>query len=264
MKKIVLMIFLLATFVQTTSCSSYMNRLYKQIDDGLGNNNNNNYNKFDFLTNAGKKKRGGVESLDNVSNREVHTLRPPVKRNYSQNRNRYSVNDLVDQSNEGSLWSFRGQDNYLFSPNNRKKMGDIVTIEVQGKLKQEISLELQRTFPTPYKRGDKLKDKNKLAAANTALGGAADAAGAGAMRTGDDESKKYGAPADEKIYDQISAVVVDEINKEHLMIEGRKEILHQNRKRILQVKMIIARKDVSDDDVVLSSKLLESTVAVLR
>jgi flagellar basal body L-ring protein FlgH len=68
----------------------------------------------------------------------------------------------------------------------------------------------------------------------------------------------------EDIKDKISSVVVEEINREHLLIKGRKNVLYKNRKRMVEVQALVSRKDISDDDVLNSDTILETSVSVVK
>lgn len=262
--KSILILGLLIEFI--SGCSNYINKIHEGINKDLGIvQKERNYNKFDFLTNSNKKRNTKYNSSTQISNKDVPAMAPPIKRNYNSKRGRLKASDMVDQSNEGSLWSNHGQDNFLFSPNKVKKVGDIVSIEVQGKLKQEITLELFRTFSLPKKMKDSLasKDKSKDKEKGPEKKPGEEGDGSIASKI-DEENKKLGNLSEDKIYDHISGLIVEEINKDHIMVEGRKELLYQNRKRVLQVKGLIARKDVNDEDKVFSSAMLESTVSFIR
>ncbi|MBF0206312.1 MAG: flagellar basal body L-ring protein FlgH [Oligoflexia bacterium] len=265
-------------FLLLSACSGYVNKLRTQIDEGSAANSGSSYNEMDFLTKGSMGVRDRNQNLwankgNLISNKQIKNLLPSVKRNYEQNKSHTTAADLYDKGNDGSLWSNRGQGNFLFSPNTRVKIGDLITIDVQGKLKQEISLELARMFPSSARKfvnKDKDKDKAKgkdKASANAGEEDQSNAAVGGGKEKSEDSKKYQGignAASDAKVYDNISGVVLEEIDKDHLLIEGRKEILYQNRKRLLQVKAIVARNDVNEQNVALSNRMLESTVAILR
>ena len=69
---------------------------------------------------------------------------------------------------------------------------------------------------------------------------------------------------DGKVYDRISSVVVEEINKDHVLIRGRKNLLYKNRKRLVEVQALVSKKDITVDDTLDSEKILESSITVLR
>ena len=58
--------------------------------------------------------------------------------------------------------------------------------------------------------------------------------------------------------------MIEEISKDHLLIRGQKFLLFRNRKHLVEVQALVARKDIMDDDTVDSTQVLESTVTILR
>ncbi|PIR77586.1 MAG: hypothetical protein COU30_01655 [Candidatus Magasanikbacteria bacterium CG10_big_fil_rev_8_21_14_0_10_38_6] len=176
---------------------------------------------------------------NSTANKQTHS--PVIKRNYKEkSQKRHTAEDLTDNSSDGSLWNSKGQRDYLFTQNNYKRLGDIILLEVQGKLKKEISLELGRAFPAPKKK--KKDDKEKK-----------------------EEPKEETSEEDaKKVFDHISGVVIEELNKDHVLIRGRKDVLYQRRKRRIEVEALVSRKDISDDDKIKSSKLLESNISIIR
>lgn len=115
-----------------------------------------------------------------------------------------------------------------------------------AKLRNEITLELKRAFPdNPYETAK---------APATAATPATPAAGAAAPAATDAGSDT----------DKISSVVVEEINREHLLIKGRKNVLFKNRKRMVEVQALVSRKDITDNDSVSSDSIIESNVTVVR
>jgi flagellar basal body L-ring protein FlgH len=181
-------------------------------------------------------------------------LEPQVKRQYKDEKTalkRYTASDLTDSGNDGSLWAGSDPNAFLFSNNKTKSSGDIVQINVGNKLKDEITMELKRAFPdNPYEtKAAKEGEKGKADSTPTPT------------------EKKPAATADAPamdVKDKISSVVVEEINREHLLIKGRKNVLFKNRKRMVEVQALVSRKDVGDDDTINSDSILESNVSVVR
>ena len=67
-----------------------------------------------------------------------------------------------------------------------------------------------------------------------------------------------------KVYDRVSTVVIEEISKDHLLLSGRKSILFKNRKHLIEVQALVARRDVAVNDEVDSNSIIESNITVLR
>lgn len=232
------------------SCSSYVQRWHSQLDStnnrsaqaSQGNGRNDKFNLYrkNLPINKRLDSRGQQPSTSLYTPNIEQSVAPGIKRNYRPARQRPKVSDLYDRQNEGSLWSGVGQENYLFSRNNSKKTGDIIVIEVQQNLKKEISLELAKAFPDLIKKGSKgSEDQNKK-----------------------EEEKDEGD--EDKVFDRVSGVVVEEVNKNHLLIRGRKDVLYKKKKRLVEVQTLVTRNDISDRDTVQSSRVLESNVTVLR
>jgi flagellar L-ring protein precursor FlgH len=236
-----------------TSCGSFISGIHKDIDREnqnkgrrSGNKRRDEFsrfrkNRFDVKRNKLKNK---ISSLNNKN------LPLKTKRKYSpekEYKKRFTADDLTDNASDGSLWAGRDKNNYLFTLNTKKTNGDIVLIEVLDKLKREISLELKRAFPIRKKKGKP--------------GEKADPKAAGAPPAEPAEDK--GGPAT-KVHDKISSVIIEEINKDHILLHGRKYLLYKNRKRMIEIQALVNRKDVMDNDTVSSESILESSISVVR
>ena len=180
-------------------------------------------------------------NIQNNSN-TIATVMPSVKRQYEDENKRYRADDFIDNSNEGSLWSGRGQRNFFFAKNRFKRAGDIITVNVMNSLKKEISLELARAFPEKVVR--KKNDKSAPPA--------------------EDKKDTTETGANKEVYDRISTVVGEEIGRDYLLLKGRKEVLHKKRKHFIELQAMVARRDILEEDEVDSEDILESSIAVLR
>jgi flagellar basal body L-ring protein FlgH len=182
-----------------------------------------------------------------ISTGNQNAVLPSIKRQYRPEavvRRRYKARDLTDNQHDGSLWSGQGNDNYLFTQNKKKRNGDIILINVFKTLKDEITAELSRATPKPPVSAKKEGEEKKPAApvANA--------------------PKKEENPS--KVQDRISSVIIEEINKDHILLRGQKYLLYKNKKRLVEVQALVARRDISDDDAVNSDNILESSVHVIR
>lgn len=249
---------LLVSLMFLTSCASYINRVHKQLDReemkqqryrpaASGAYRNSKNPNFDLYRNGGRE-------LVNDNRRKKATSAnrkyapPSTKRLYrplQAVQKRYTAKDLTDSGNQASLWATN--EDHLFHKTSQKRSGDIVLIEVAGRLKNEITLELKRAFPDPPKRKKKK-----------------DAKGAPGEEKKETTAAAPAAPAGNKVHDKISSVIIEEINNDHLLLRGRKNLLYKNRKRLIEIQALISRRDISDDNSILSDNILESTVNVLR
>lgn len=249
------LILLLLTIISFTSCSSYMNSIYKDMENQeQGAEPEVSYNEAFDQYRKNTKRRTSSEynrpgKMISTSNQKI--LEPTVKRQYKDEKvalKRYTASDLTDAGQDGSLWAGSDPNAFLFSQNKTKSSGDIVQINVGPKLRDEITMELKRAFPDnpydikPAKEGEKAKTPDPAEKKTTAT----PEAGAGDVK------------------DKISGVVVEEINREHLLVKGRKNVIFKNRKRMVEVQALVSRKDISEDDTLNSDSVLETNIVVVR
>lgn len=239
-----------------SSCANYISQMHREFDRAEGAPPTMKRDKFALYRQRNMRPQKPMIN----SNNNPYVV-PSVKREYQpQNspRKRYKASDIADNAGDGSLWSgVEVRNNFLFTENREKTNGDIILLKVAGKLKNEITGELRRAFPAPVKSKKKKDGEEKEVAPGKAPASTAATPSAG----GDD--KDVDASGD-KVYDRISSVVVEEINKDHILIRGRKNVLYHNRKRVVEVQALVARRDVMTDDTVHSNRILESQVMVLR
>lgn len=255
---------LLSSLSLLASCGSFVDSMYRDLArqdtrTGLADEEENESgypDQFDQYRKNTKRRTSSVynkpgRNRDEVSTNTQKLVNPEVKRKYQDERvalKRTTASDLTDNGNDGSLWGTSDPNAFLFSNSKNKSSGDIVQINVLAKLRNEITLELKRAFPdNPY--DIKTTDTTKPAAATPPAG----APGAAATASTEPESS-----------DKISSVVVEEINREHLLIKGRKNVLFKNKKRMVEVQALVSRKDIMDNDSVNSDSILESNVSVVR
>jgi flagellar L-ring protein precursor FlgH len=228
-----------------TSCASYVNSLHRQIDNEE-KSKKSRVGKRKFRNPNDQRPIGNPRTLNGEPSRN----RPPgVERNYnSRAKKRYKAEDLLDNTGDGSLWSGKNSSNFLFVTNKLKRAGDIVIVEVLSKLKDQIQGELKRTFPDRPTRTKKTKKGAK---------------------TPDEKPKEEvpkAANTDDpsKVHDKISTKVIEVVNKDYLLVRGRKEVIFKESKRYFEFQAIVSQKDISSGDAVKSNKLLEPRVNVLR
>ena len=76
--------------------------------------------------------------------------------------------------------------------------------------------------------------------------------------------RAYPEPKRATSEDEEKKEVVEEVNKDYLMVRGRKEVLFKERKRYVELRALVSRKDIKDNDTVSSKSLLEPKVTALR
>lgn len=252
MKSLSLLIVLSFLF---TGCASYVNGVHRQIDRAEGRSKGNPASKDPYSAyreQGFKRRRADARPVLNPNSLQqlnpATQVAPPVRRDYRSQGSRASAQDFIDSGQSGSLW-VNPQGGSMFTTEVTKRVGDIVIVNVLDNLRNQISGELKRAFPEPVarkKKGDKAATPAAAAAAPPAPGGPEK-----------DELET-------KVYDKISGVVAEEINKDYFLLRGKKEVIFRKEKRFIEVQALVARKDIADNDSISSDKLVESRVVVLR
>lgn len=142
-----------------------------------------------------------------------------------------------------SLWTGKGTDSYLFTNTTEKKVGDLITIDVYKNLRNEIATELKIDAETASYEGPE-GEKEKTEAEKPAA-----------------ESE---SASDDKPSDQISAIVEEDVNQTHLLLKGKKTLVFRGKKKLLEIKALVAKKDIKSDDRVDSKNIMETNIIVLR
>lgn len=257
---------LTVSLVLLTSCSTYMNSIYRDFEQQERNNSEIDVaDGFEQYRHPKRRTSSEYNRVDRtVTTANAKMVAPSVKRQYKAEKEavkRYTASDLTDNGNDGSLWAGSDPNAFLFSNNKNKNSGDIVQISVLPRLKNEITMELKKAFPdNPF---EKRAGSDKSADAKDPK-----APGATAESPATDKKEVAAAPPEstmsEGAQDKISGVVVEEINREHLLIKGRKNVLFKNRKRMVEIQALVSRKDIGENDIVSSDAILESNVTVVR
>jgi flagellar L-ring protein precursor FlgH len=237
-----------------TSCASYVNSMHRQIDRDEAIKNGRSLNDpYSAYREQGFKRKGADKraiqnpnSISNMNPTNNNEVTPPVKRDYRSTGQRSSAKDFQDDGSSGSLW-VNAPGGSLFTTEITKRVGDIVIINVLESLRGQISGELKRTFP---------EQAPKKAASAPAPGAAPSAPEPGAGDKADE--------LDTKVYDKISGVVAEEINKDFFLLRGKKEVVFRKEKRFIEVQALVARKNITDNDSINSDLLVESRVIILR
>lgn len=243
---------LLSGTLLLSSCSSYVNGIHRQIerDERRASGKSTSRDPYSAYREQGFKRtrqdRRPVHNPNSLRNlNPAHDMAPPVRRDYRSAGGRATTQDFVDSGQSGSLW-VNPQGASMFTTEITKRVGDIVIVDVLDNLRNQISGELKRAFPEPIR---KAKKEDKKA-------GAAAAPAAPPADKGDE--------LETKVYDKISGIVAEEINKDYFLLRGKKEVIFRKEKRVIEVQALVARKDIADNDSISSDKLVESRVVVLR
>jgi len=250
MKKIITV----TIFLLLTSCANYINGIHRDLDKQEYAQKQKRRQGGDHFQQfrKGTPTRNPMDT-GRYSSRTRRSLSPKVKRYYrpaTAAKKRMKANDLNDQGNYSSLWSGNGNENYLFSFDESRKNGDIILINVFSRLKSEITLELKKAFP-PMPIAKKLPDDSEE-------GDKKDKTAKAAPKKAPESKDKQEA------YDRITSVIVEKINNQHILVRGRKHLLFNNRKRLVEVQALVSERDITTQDTIDSDKILESTVNIIR
>lgn len=243
------------------SCANYIDSLHRGFDkeqnrkNGLSRANSyrpprRNYRRSRSNQLRNSYAKNPVKSINHLNSSTQNQRREqPSDRDYQERR--YKAVDFQDQQKSGSLWADQGSSASLFTYQNDKRKGDLVIINVLEDLRNQISSELKRVFSKP-KPPSSETDTEKPKTNETQ--NANNLAGAGNQ---DNE-------VDVKVYDKISGTVIDEVNKDYILLRGLKDVIFRREKRSIEIRALVSRKDIMENDYVNSDKLLESRVVVLR
>ena len=158
---------------------------------------------------------------------------------------RYNSGDFKDSSQNTSLWVGNGKENFFSSGGVRKEKGDLVTIHVYGKLKNQITNELTRLYPVSKESPS----------------------GSGETNTNSKTKEKPSTVSDsdtKTVHDKISVVISKEVRDNHVILTGRKQLMFQNNRHLIEVQALVHRKDIANDDSLNSNKIIQSNIRVLR
>ena len=256
---------ILSTLTLFTSCSSYVNSIYRDFEQQERQNSEVDVpssDSFDQYRHPKRRTSSEYNRVDKtITTANANMVAPMVKRQYKAEKEavkRYTASDLTDNGNDGSLWAGSDPNAFLFSNSKTKNSGDIVQINVLPRLKNEISMELKKAFPdNPY-------EAKQNPDAKAADGKSVDGAAATPAPAPKEKKEAVADSAADGAQDKISGVVVEEINRDHLLIKGRKNVLFKNRKRMIEVQALVSRKDIGENDTISSDAILESNVSVVR
>jgi flagellar L-ring protein FlgH len=180
------------------------------------------------------------KEFDNFEGRNNRTLQStPGLETFTEGDKRYIADDFKDKSNNSSLWVGNGKENFFSTGGVRKEKGDLVTINVYTKLKEQISGELSRFYPSENSSNETAKSKPEK------------------RPTGPSDSSS-------EIQDKVSVVVTKEVRDNHLILIGRKQIIYNENRHLVEVQALVHRKDITTDDTLNSNKIIQSTIKVLR
>ena len=236
-----------------SSCSSFINNYHQSFRKEEQNKYARRmyYNDQRKFNNGSKNKIRDPKTLRYLSQSGIN----PNLSNEEKSRDNYlnmrsKKKDLVDNDKNLSLWNGNNRESFLFVTNNLKSRGDIVIINVEDNLDKKIESEIRSTLP---KKRPNSKSANKQTQPKPP-----------AKNNPQSSTAQKGQPSRQKIVSKISTQVINEINNEYLLVRGRKEVGLEGVKRYIEFQGLISQKDIDSQDVVLSNKVLEPKVDVLK
>lgn len=260
--KIILLFISLGSFINLTSCASFIDRVHHQITDeenknaSLNNLNNSNMSANGFKTKSKDKfiiKDPISYSISGEENQDQLNTGPlPLKR-------RMSTQDFIDNDDSGSLWTKYDDSSSFFTSSNFRKVGEIISINVMESLKNTISRELRKRYPASHIFKTVTNDGTSTEVTPSA---------AATVGKNDDPTKKADEKEDtevaEIIYDKISARIAEVVDDEHVMIKGRKEVYFRNQKRLIEVQALAKKVDIDSNSLIKSDSFVEAKVKILK
>jgi flagellar L-ring protein precursor FlgH len=252
------------------SCSSYVSKMHQSLDDQQKIGFQRNPDKFSFYRNNLSLNQSEVNS---ANSRQVKKISPSTKRQYNSTAQVKSRKNPFNQNdeNEGSIWNDREKDNFLFSRNYLKKIGDIVQIKINEQLRNEITLELSRAFPDlKTTKSQKNNGENNKDTKNVENKTEEKSSTDKEKNQNQSNSEQPGSETDSastqssQIADSISSLVVEEFGPEHILLRGKKEVLYKKRKRMIELEVLVSRSSVDETDSVTSDQSLEHNIIVYK
>jgi flagellar L-ring protein precursor FlgH len=246
-------LFLTMTWLMLSSCAQYVSQFHKQIDNDEKRHAGHRHDPYAAYREQGFRKVG--PDARPITNPHSISAMNPVKQFHqneegqtTEGKPRIKARHFADDGSSGSLWvSHEGST--MFTTEISKKVGDLIIINVMENLRNQISGELKRSFPEPVNPVAKKDDSAKKEAAPKPD-----------TPAGNSEKDEI----DTKVYDKISGVVAEEINRDYFLLRGKKEIVFRKNKHLIELQAMVSRKDIIDNDNISSDKLVESRILILR
>jgi len=241
-KELFVFIFFVIVSLFTTSCGSFVAGLHQQIE---AEENSGKPRQMIQKQSLSQKYRDKFAMKNRINMQNNPSYLPAGKNRKGTVHTKAS--DLVDNSNANSLWA--NQDNGVFTTysKQRKKPGDIIIINVENDMKTDIDAELERVFPKPVPRKKAGSDKDKNA-----------------------EKKEEPAPAvadspeSSTKQDKISGFIIDTVNADYALVHAKKETIHHNKKRFVDIQALVPYSDILDNTAISSSKMIQVNILVKK
>jgi flagellar basal body L-ring protein FlgH len=195
----------------------------------------------------------------NVSDNRVSALAgTPVDLSGTRAKHvRVTAKDFINENvkNENSLWAEDGQNNYFFAQNKLKNPGDLLSVIIEDGLRKDMVNSVRKLLPPEY------RDQEIRVPGLTKDAPAAD------QRTPAGQAPPTPAPAtasETTAEDLLTAEVLERYPNGNVRIRGIKRVPFKRQVRNIEVVAIVKGADISESDVVKSSKFFEQRVELYR
>jgi flagellar basal body L-ring protein FlgH len=248
------------------SCAQFVEKIHQQIDYDSGEAKSNTaenspYGKL-------KTKKSDVIPIKDPITYTLTGEESTENMNYApvKMEKRFKAADFTDTEPSGSLWAAYDDSTSFFSTGSIKQKGEIVVIDVMESLKNTISKELRGKYPLKSALASQnivtlANDKNRAPASQPSATGPASAE---AEQGKEKEKEKEDKEEADIIYDKITTKIFSEVDKDHSLIKGRKEVYFRNRKRLVEIQAIVKKADIDSGSRIKSDSIIESKVTVLQ
>ncbi len=176
--------------------------------------------------------------------------------------------DGTGPQNEGSLWNPDGQDNFYFTRNTRKKLGDILLVKLEPDVVEamntKINTLLARTLPQQViadeagrKAGEKISDKVGTAMGSPNIGRA----------VGDAAGNRVVAALDAKEnhidIEEIPVRLTESLPRSSFKVEGSRRVNVRGAPYLLKITGTVRDEDIGSGTVA-TSKVFDSKMELTR
>lgn len=189
---------------------------------------------------------------------------------------RMTRSDFVDgNEKENSLWDAQGQDNYLFTHNDRRELGDVVSVDVERDLKREIQYALWMNLPPEQRRVKKSsanrgvasttkdKDPKKNPTEKDAKAAVADA-GKSETEKNKDAAEEAAKTNMESGDDNVRMEVVAQESGGMVRLLGQKRVIYRGVSRVVEIVALAKGRDIDETGRVKSSNFIDTKTQVIQ
>lgn len=206
---------------------------------------------------------------------EQDNLKPPTReRNYKRMTRRRFEDDAELGATAGSLWVMEGQGAYLFAQNQRRMVGDLLNVKIEGGPKSQLQgkvkviSKLLERLETSLQRGPASVDANPAAAAVPGQAAEPPAAPAGGAAAGANNSGNAQGTGEEGkkeppfLVPVVPTRIVEQLRDGSYRVRGTQAFMIGRREYKVIVTGLVRSEDF-DEAGVDASKLLDSQFDVV-